>query len=70
MKVTPRQLMIDKLTNTLRSEAYEVLKDSKTPFIDRVYKLEVISSLKHYLSHFEEYQKVINDYDKHKGIDR
>ena len=70
MKRTPKEQMLWKMNNVLRGQAMFVKEDTITPTEDRLEYMKIIESFKQYLDHFDEYNQVIQEYERQKQLNK
>lgn len=66
MKRTPKEQMLWKMNNVLRGQAMFVKEDTITSAEDKLEYMRIIESFKQYLDHFDEYNQVIQEYERRK----
>lgn len=70
MKRTPKEQMLWKMNNVLRGQAMFVKGDTITPTEDKLEYMKIIESFKQYLDHFDEYNQVIQEYERRKQLNK
>lgn len=70
MKRTPKEQMLWKMNNVLRGQAMFVKEDTITPAEDKLEYMKIIESFKQYLDHFDEYNQVIQEYERRKQLNK
>lgn len=70
MKRTPKEQMSWKMNNVLRGQAMFVKEDTITPAEDKLEYMKIIESFKQYLDHFDEYNQVIQEYERRKQLNK
>lgn len=70
MKRTPKEQMLWKMNNVLRGQAMFVKEDTITPAEDKLEYMKIIESFKQYLDHFDEYNQVIQEYERQKQLNK
>ena len=70
MKRTPKEQMLWKMNNVLRGQAMFVNEDTITPAEDKLEYMKIIESFKQYLDHFDEYNQVIQEYERQKQLNK
>ena len=70
MKRTPKEQMLWKMNNVLRGQAMFVKEDTITPDEDKLEYMKIIESFKQYLDHFDEYNQVIQEYERRKQLNK
>lgn len=70
MKRTPKEQMLWKMNNVLRGQAMFVKDDTITPAEDKLEYMKIIESFKQYLDHFDEYNQVIQEYERQKQLNQ
>lgn len=70
MKRTPKEQMLWKMNNVLRGQAMFVKEDTITPAKDKLEYMKIIESFKQYLDHFDEYNQVIQEYERQKQLNK
>lgn len=70
MKRTPKEQMLWKMNNVLRGQAMFVKEDTITPAEDKLEYMKIIQSFKQYLDHFDEYNQVIQEYERQKQLNK
>ena len=70
MKRTPKEQMLWKMNNVLRGQAMFVKEDTITPAEDKLEYMKIIESFKQYLNHFDEYNQVIQEYERRKQLNK
>ena len=63
----PNKRLLNRLNNVLRGQARIILDDRKTPILERTKDLSVIYGLKQYLNNYDEYSKVLKNYEQSKN---
>lgn len=70
MKRTPKEQMLWKMNNVLRGQAMFVKEDTITSAEDKLEYMRIIESFKQYLDHFDEYNQVIQEYERRKQLNK
>lgn len=70
MKRTPKEQMLWKMNNVLRGQAMFVKEDTITPAEDKLEYMKIIESFKQYLDHFDEYNQVIQEYERREQLNK
>ena len=70
MKRTPKEQMLWKMNNVLRGQAMFVKENTITPAEDKLECMKIIESFKQYLDHFDEYNQVIQEYERQKQLNK
>ena len=70
MKRTPKEQMLWKMNNVLRGQAMFVKEDTITPAEDKLEYMKIIESFKQFLDHFDEYNQVIQEYERQKQLNK
>lgn len=70
MKRTPKEQMLWRMNNVLRGQAMFVKEDTITPAEDKLEYMKIIESFKQYLDHFDEYNQVIQEYERQKQLNK
>ena len=70
MKRTPKEQMLWKMNNVLRGQAMFVKEDTITPAEDKLEYMKIIESFKQFLDHFNEYNQVIQEYERQKQLNK
>lgn len=70
MKRTPKEQMLWKMNNVLRGQAMFVKEDTIIPAEDKLEYMKIIESFKQYLDHFDEYNQVIQEYERRKQLNK
>lgn len=70
MKRTLKEQMLWKMNNVLRGQAMFVKEDTITPAEDKLEYMKIIESFKQYLDHFDEYNQVIQEYERQKQLNK
>ena len=70
MKRTPKEQMLWKMNNVLRGQAMFVKEDTITSAEDKLEYMRIIESFKQYLNHFDEYNQVIQEYERRKQLNK
>ena len=70
MKRTPKEQMLWKMNNVLRGQAMFVKEDTITPAEDKLEYMKIIASFKQCLDHFDEYNQVIQEYERRKQLNK
>ena len=70
MKRTPKEQMLWKMNNVLRGQAIFVKEDTITSAEDKLEYMRIIESFKQYLDHFDEYNQVIQEYERRKQLNK
>lgn len=70
MKRTPKEQMLWKMNNVLRGQAMFVKEDTITPAEDKLEYMKIIESFKQYLDHYDEYNQVIQEYERRKQLNK
>ena len=70
MKRTPKEQMLWKMNNVLRGQAMFVKEDTITPAEDKLEYMKIIQSFKQYLDHYDEYNQVIQEYERRKQLNK
>lgn len=70
MKRTPKEQMLWKMNNVLRGQAMFVKEDTITSAEDKLEYMKIIESFKQYLDHFDEYNQVIQEYERQKQLNK
>ena len=70
MKRTPKEQMLWKMNNVLRGQAMFVKEDTITSAEDKLEYMKIIESFKQYLDHFDEYNQVIQEYERRKQLNK
>ena len=70
MKRTPKEQMLWKMNNVLRGQVMFVKEDTITPAEDKLEYMKIIESFKQYLDHFDEYNQVIQEYERQKQLNK
>ena len=70
MKRTPKEQMLWRMNNVLRGQAMFVKEDTITPAEDKLEYMKIIESFKQYLDHFDEYNQVIQEYERRKQVNK
>ena len=70
MKRTPKEQMLWKMNNVLRGQVMFVKEDTVTPAEDKLEYMKIIESFKQYLDHFDEYNQVIQEYERQKQLNK
>lgn len=70
MKRTPKEQMLWKMNNVLRGQAMFVKEDTITLVEDKLEYMKIIESFKQYLDHFDEYNQVIQEYERQKQLNK
>lgn len=70
MKRTPKEQMLWKMNNVLRGQAMFVKEDTITPAEDKLEYMKIIESFKQYLDHYDEYNQVIQEYERQKQLNK
>lgn len=70
MKRTPKEQMLWKMNNVLRGQAMFVKEDTITSAEDKLEYMRIIESFKQYLDHFDEYNQVIQEYERRRQLNK
>ena len=70
MERTPKEQMLWKMNNVLRGQAMFVKEDTITSAEDKLEYMKIIESFKQYLDHFDEYNQVIQEYERQKQLNK
>lgn len=70
MKRTSKEQMLWKMNNVLRGQAMFVKEDTITPAEDKLEYMKIIESFKQYLDHFDEYNQVIQEYERQRQLNK
>lgn len=70
MKRTPKEQMLWKMNNVLRGQAMFVKEDTITSAEVKLEYMKIIESFKQYLDHFDEYNQVIQEYERQKQLNK
>lgn len=70
MKRTPKEQMLWKMNNVLRGQAMFVKEDTITSAEVKLEYMKIIESFKQYLDHFDEYNQIIQKYERQKQLNK
>ena len=70
MKRTPKEQMLWRMNNVLRGQAMFVKEDTITSAEVKLEYMKIIESFKQYLDHFDEYNQVIQEYERQKQLNK
>ena len=70
MKRTPKEQMLWRMNNVLRGQAMFVKENTITSAEVKLEHMKIIESFKQYLDHFDEYNQVIQEYERQKQLNK